>query len=116
MTKHQLARAILQAKQFKIDPEITPLILEMWAHGYETEASCQGGGPPHSEEAYVAYREKSGDGWFEEHAAGYGLTRSPLRPCCLMRCVDNIHLKFCGKCGSGVHGRVTYRGKLKEPA
>ena len=101
----------------EIDEEIRLLIGQLWKHSYKTDKSCAG----HGLEAYVLLT--GGDGWFEQNAGRYGLTKIDNGDCCCEEFEAEIkkygldpksvidRRKSCG-CGAGVNGYSVYRGAL----
>jgi hypothetical protein len=96
--------------RLQIDFDMRHLIREMWQHGYRTLYSCRG----HAREGYVIFEECFGDGWFEENAQSYGLKKMEDHNCqheldpWLIK--NNILPKTCPKCGSGLNGKIVYKG------
>lgn len=95
-----------------IDAGIQGLVRQLWKHNYRTGVSCQGGGAPHDDEAYIAFRAACGDGWAEKNLPRYGLRRVANRPCCADSPAADAFCKFCG---AGKSGITTYRGPLVNP-
>lgn len=107
--------------RLEIDPNLQPLIRQLWKHCYRTIHSCEG----HGEPAYIAFWEQSGDGWFEKNAKNYGFIKRVKHDCCLViekilrmkqnRQLDSPQRKagYCVKCGSGLSGVVAYDGNQK---
>ncbi|MDP2628476.1 MAG: hypothetical protein Q8P15_01105 [Nanoarchaeota archaeon] len=106
-------------ERLSIDSGMRTLIGNMWKHGYRTLNSCEG----ESSEAYVMFN--GGDGWFEENASKYGLTKVENKACCQREFLEEVkkhnldpsmfvdRRKTCG-CGAGVNGNVVYRGQLMQ--
>ena len=71
--KNNMKRAM---ERMEIDEGIQNIVGKMWKHGYKTLHSCEGhdAGVRDSEGTlrYVAYQDKSGDGWFEDHSYSLG--------------------------------------------
>jgi hypothetical protein len=103
--------------RLKIDEGIRELVGQLWKHCYRTMDSCEG----HSSEAYIMFT--GGDGWFEENAQKYGLSKVENKDCCQKEFQDEVRRygldpkdfvdrrKTCG-CGAGVNGYSVYRGRL----
>lgn len=95
-----------------IDEGIQTLVHQLWKHNYHTGVSCQGGGAPHDDEAYLAFYTASGDGWADQNLPKYGLRRVANRPCCS---ATSVTAAFCRSCGAGINGVTSYRGSLINP-
>ncbi|MEK6758048.1 MAG: hypothetical protein AABX88_02875 [Nanoarchaeota archaeon] len=75
------------------------------SHDYEKIQVFSG-----SENRYVMFREKSGNGWFEmEGSKVYGLNKMHNSICC-----DEQKGIFCPHCLAGINGNVIYIGRLKN--
>src|SRR3989338_11580590 len=104
-------------ERIEIDEVIRELVGQLWKHCYKTTDSCDG----HDSEAYIMFT--GGDGWFEENASKYGLTKVENKDCCPREFQDEIRKygldpmdfvdrrKTCG-CGAGVNDNSVYRGRL----
>ena len=104
-------------EKLEIDNGIRELVRQLWKHCYVTTASCEGD----NSEAYILFA--GGDGWFEENAPIYGLTKIENDVCCSKEFQDEVlkhglnpkdfvdRRKTCG-CGAGVNGYSAYRGRL----
>jgi len=101
----------------EIDEGIRGLVGQLWKHCFRTSDSCEGKGS----EAYIMFT--GGDGWFEENAQKYGLSKVKNKDCCDREFQDEVRKygldpndfvdrrKTCG-CGAGVNENSVYRGKL----
>ena len=113
MKKNMLA----SMDRLEIDEGLRVLIGKLWKHSYRTTASCEG----HNSRQYIMFT--GGDGWFEEHAQRYGLSKIENGDCCNREFQDEVRKHgldpkdFVDKrktcvCGAGVNGYSVYRGRF----
>jgi len=57
----------------------------------------------------LAYKDRTGDGSWENGLAGQnGWFRDERVSCCMKYARENTGANFCGKCGRGINGTVTW--------
>jgi len=117
MKKNMLATM----EKLRIDEKIREVVRQLWKHSYRTTKSCEG----HNSRAYVMFSD-GGDGWFEENAHKYALSKVENNECCEREFQDEVRRfgldpknfvdkrKSC-RCGAGVNGYSVYRGMLINP-
>jgi len=105
-------------EKLEIDKGIRELVRQLWKHCYRTANSCEG---HHGSESYIMLT--GGDGWFEDNAHKYGLSKIKNSDCCHKEFENEIRKydlnpkdfidkrKTCG-CGAGINGFSVYRGML----
>jgi hypothetical protein len=110
-------------ERLRIDEGIRDLMRQLWKHCYRTTDSCEG----HGQKAYILF--SGGDGWFEDNAQKYGLTKVENGECCekeRKEIEDEMRRhginprdfarrdqgKSCHYCGAGINGNSVYQGVL----